>query len=709
MNAPARLRPDLADTDFDRLFAAARAAIPKYAPQWTDHNTHDPGIMLLELAAFVADAQIYSLARLRRDERAALAALFGVRARGPLPAGGMIRPFAPIDADSAQWLAQGTTLECELHGAPPFRLRERVNLSAARLQRIATRYPDGRIEVHDDANLRSGAAWYPFGRAASSAPNGGASAQLWLDLSGPLFDPKQAALNPARRGYLCLGVEVPPNPDAPAFDTDEVGDWHDAGEAAGPLPGNWDDNDFFGDDVASNQAAGNQDTGNQDAGNRSDPRAACVCSPLSARLHIGVVDYALPIVRDDSAGMRRSGVIVFDLSALPADAHGPMRVVLRTAAGRHTTAALVLRVDLNCLPVEQVQRVTLPKESGFGTGLPDQSYRLDAPDWMYAESANGLQAALQLGFEVSGARHLWQASQDLSDALPAETVYQIDPASRVIRFGNGINGACAPQGASLLLQYHACAGRAGNLARGFRWALPGGSGSGEWFGSNPLPMSGGDDPMDDDRARRIARARVRRAHACVTDADIEAAALSHPELQVVRAQMLASNSPTVRTLLAVFVGEDAGAPAASSTPTSADFIRARAALQAALQPRCLLGTVLQVIGPRFVTVSVEAELRIAQGLDPEEVESACRDGLTAWLRVVPDPRLPGATLWPLGRALTVLDLKAQLRSVAGVRAVPQCRWIVAGQPVSDSQVRLLANDLPRYHGEDDRLTFKVKP
>ncbi len=688
MNAPARLRPDLADTDFERLFAAARAAIPKYAPQWTDHNIHDPGIMLLELAAFIADAQIYSLARLRRDERTAFAALFGVRPRGPLPAHGMIRPFAPVTAAYACLLEQGAQLECELHGAPPFRLREPINLSEVQLARIATRHLDGQIEVHDDANLRVGAAWYPFGRSADD------KAQLWLDLTGPLFDAEQAKLDSSKWGYLSVGVEVPPNPDAPAFDADEVGHWHDAGKADGAIPADYAIADFAtkGRPKAKwpKLAAAKQD---------ADPRNTCACSPLSARLHIGVIDYPLPIVRDDSAGMRRSGVILFDLAALPANAQGPLRLVLRSAAGRHTTAALVLRLDLHCLPVEQIHKLPLPTEVGFGSGLPDQSYRLDALDWMYAESSAGVQAALVIGFTYAGKTSTWQPCHDLSEALPGEEVYVIEPSARMIRFGNGINGACPPLGAHLRVQYHTCAGRAGNLARGFRWALPG-SVVGTWFGSNPLPMSDGDDAMDEERARRIARARVRRSHACVTDADIVAASLCHPELQVIRAQMLPSNSPTVRRLLVIFVGEVEGNAAT-------DFARARAALQTALQARCLLGTVLQVVGAQFVEIAVEAQLRIAADLDASEVEDACRAVLSAWLGVVPNPDFPAATAWPLGRSLSLLDLKAQLRSAAGVLAVPHCRWIVAGQAVETRQ--LDAHELPRYRGEQDRLTFKVKP
>ena len=37
--------------DFTTLVETARSFIPVIAPDWTDHNLHDPGIMLLELLA----------------------------------------------------------------------------------------------------------------------------------------------------------------------------------------------------------------------------------------------------------------------------------------------------------------------------------------------------------------------------------------------------------------------------------------------------------------------------------------------------------------------------------------------------------------------------------------------------------------------------------------------------------------------------------
>lgn len=84
------LRMSLDDTNFEQLVELARSMLPEYAPRWTDHNLHDPGIMLIELLAWVADQQIYALGRERRDERYGYAALLGLRPHGPHPARGLL-------------------------------------------------------------------------------------------------------------------------------------------------------------------------------------------------------------------------------------------------------------------------------------------------------------------------------------------------------------------------------------------------------------------------------------------------------------------------------------------------------------------------------------------------------------------------------------------------------------------------------------------
>lgn len=56
--------PDLDTRRFDDLVAEMRAMIPQLAPEWTNHNASDPGIALMELVAWVVEANLYRANRI---------------------------------------------------------------------------------------------------------------------------------------------------------------------------------------------------------------------------------------------------------------------------------------------------------------------------------------------------------------------------------------------------------------------------------------------------------------------------------------------------------------------------------------------------------------------------------------------------------------------------------------------------------------------
>lgn len=58
---------NLDDRTFDDLVEELQALIPRYAPDWTDRNTSDPGIMLMELFAWLSESQIYRINRIPKD------------------------------------------------------------------------------------------------------------------------------------------------------------------------------------------------------------------------------------------------------------------------------------------------------------------------------------------------------------------------------------------------------------------------------------------------------------------------------------------------------------------------------------------------------------------------------------------------------------------------------------------------------------------
>lgn len=70
--------PNLDDRTFDQLATEARSLIPKYFPEWTDHNPSDPGVTLLELFAFLFEIAIYQVNRVPERSLEHFAHLVGV-------------------------------------------------------------------------------------------------------------------------------------------------------------------------------------------------------------------------------------------------------------------------------------------------------------------------------------------------------------------------------------------------------------------------------------------------------------------------------------------------------------------------------------------------------------------------------------------------------------------------------------------------------
>jgi hypothetical protein len=70
--------PILDDRRWQDLVDEARGLIPKYAPQWTDHNPSDVGMTLLELYAWMVEALIYRLNRVPERNYVAFLNLLGI-------------------------------------------------------------------------------------------------------------------------------------------------------------------------------------------------------------------------------------------------------------------------------------------------------------------------------------------------------------------------------------------------------------------------------------------------------------------------------------------------------------------------------------------------------------------------------------------------------------------------------------------------------
>src|SRR5689334_23906965 len=82
--------PNLDTRRWADLVSEGRALIPRYAPGWTDHNVHDPGIMLAELLAAVTERDVYRANRVPPRHRLKFLRLLGYPPRSPVAAAGYL-------------------------------------------------------------------------------------------------------------------------------------------------------------------------------------------------------------------------------------------------------------------------------------------------------------------------------------------------------------------------------------------------------------------------------------------------------------------------------------------------------------------------------------------------------------------------------------------------------------------------------------------
>lgn len=168
--------PNLDTRRWADLVEEGRALIPRYAPRWTDHNIHDPGITLLELLAWLVEQDIYRVNRIPERHRRKFLALVGIQPQPPRPA--QVALTFALTGGGPQTLPAGLTAATS-HG---LRFRTLAELPVLPLTVQAVQVFDGQTFTDQT--------------------------RLWRDgLPFPLFGPNPAATNdPATQPALYLGL-----------------------------------------------------------------------------------------------------------------------------------------------------------------------------------------------------------------------------------------------------------------------------------------------------------------------------------------------------------------------------------------------------------------------------------------------------------------------------------------------------------------------
>lgn len=176
--------PKLDDRTFNDIVAEAISMIPRYSPEWTNHNPSDPGITLIELAAWMTDLLIYRLNQVPDKNYVAFLNLLGIKLRPPRAAKSLVR-FALVEGAAKQRVPRGSQIS-----TPQATEEHTVTFETARDAIVTSARPDRCFTYFDDSYSENSRYLDPTGLAADAPFEVFAGAQRierYLYLSDPRF------------------------------------------------------------------------------------------------------------------------------------------------------------------------------------------------------------------------------------------------------------------------------------------------------------------------------------------------------------------------------------------------------------------------------------------------------------------------------------------------------------------------------------------
>jgi hypothetical protein len=705
--------PDLDDRRWTDLVDEGRSLIPIVAPAWTDHNLHDPGVTLMEMLAWIAETDIYRADRIPESHLRAFLALAGFACRFPAPARAVVGFALKATEAQAIRLPQGTLLDA---GSPRFRLAADVwvqpcDLAGVQVQ-SSGRFRDATAEWQRGAPIALFGSDPKPGDACclgfSAQLEAGTSVSLYFGIAGAAAQPaaRQRLLDEeGSRAAACTATVQDACGSAPPVAADPVLPAHHSAVVVWEVltaPGVWQPLEAL-DDTRSLTLSGAVSLGLpaavplQQTGAIGRPLAT-----LRVRFVSGAFD-APPVVdaiRANAAEVVQSvplwetwsvapGVVASGTPPAAADVarlrvefdgQGQLSRVEFVPDGDDDGTLLSSLLDWQPAQAATAGRLILEaRRLGSGTGAPNQ--RL-------SPLAGALLPDLAVYTVEAGGVRRWTRRDSLRASGPADPDFILEPNARAILFGDGQNGRTPPPHAAILCVGQQTAGSAGNVAADAIATLAPGIPNDSRLGDvatlanrfarigNRKPAADGTDEEPVAHAEGRLALTLQRPSRAVTLHDCETLALETPGTRVMRAAAFGNlrpafpcyRAPGFITLIVV-----PALPAGRPMP-SPGLLRA---VSAYVGRRHIIGTRIEVVGPSYVELGVQAKVGMVRGQSRFAVANAITDALQRFL----DPLLggPDANGWPLGRDVYVSEILATIARVPGVHHVTSLALLVPGQ------------------------------
>lgn len=711
--------PNLDDRRWSDLVDEGRSLIPLYAPGWTDHNAHDPGVTLIELLAWLTEMDIYSLNRISDEHKRKFLSLVGVAPYPPRQARSILS-FELKPNQQAVWLPAGT----EAGGADPFgvlttfRTSEKLRVSTGKLAALLLKDSKG---YHDlTGSLERGEAVGVFG----PVPEQGA--EIYFGFTDPL-----AITEPVSLYFTFAGIH------SGAAERERLIEETLAQTRSCQPPSSLLACEWNGRQVSREE----------------QPVAALPTSHVRVRWQFLAEDHgqkrwvtldcadvaSRSEIEDDTRSFTLDGRIAFRLpSAMAKSTAGQLTpglfyVRCRFEAGAYDAPPLIQTISYNGVAAEQASpgwseltitkgaatSGTAPKpgdlialrftlnDSGaitsldFGGSEGDPRFKVleynaatqNAQGHLVLEAillgiaseipfqqhqlpgAPAVEESIRL-YTLEGERwRHWEKRPDFDASRAEDAHIVINPENGVVGFGNGDHGRVPQSGAPILATCDSTRAADGNLGAGKinrlldslhnRAFIENFAGLAQRIAvvTNRVSGSGGADAETLEHAIARAIELVRTSWRAVTLDDYEWLAKRTPGTRIARASARANLHPSFPCfkapgLITLIILPDM--PAARPSPSR----ELKRAVSAYLHRRRVIGTRVEVVGPEYVELAVRASVKAGPGVS----KSTLQEKISAALNRFFDPLGggPDKTGWPFGRDVYRSEVMQVIEEVPGV-------------------------------------------
>jgi len=162
--------PNLDTRQWADLVEEGRALVPRYAARWTDHNVHDPGITLIELFAWMVEADIYRTNHISLRSRRKFLRLIGFPPHPPQPACVVLSFILESGLPASLLTPAGTTIRATV-GAMQLPFRTKADLLVIDSSIVAVQTTDGTTFIDQTRTEQGRFGFSPWGLDPPLTPN----------------------------------------------------------------------------------------------------------------------------------------------------------------------------------------------------------------------------------------------------------------------------------------------------------------------------------------------------------------------------------------------------------------------------------------------------------------------------------------------------------------------------------------------------------